>query len=159
MRACVRRKVLALEWSGVSRVKVLAASHLPYQSCLRESSGAPRACCPPGQECSLFVEVECIPHIDEILSDCTLRPRESTQRYLIQLSKGRVTQKVPVRQSGELWIRLIEPSARHLDVSAAKRLRVTPSPAVSVDVVNLPEHGRAGVDFEIVVRALDQFGK
>ena len=42
--------------------------------------------------------------------------------------------------------------------SATARVRVVAAPAVSVDVVNIPERGRAGVDFELVVRALDQFG-
>ena len=30
--------------------------------------------------------------------------------------------------------------------------------AVSIDVINMPEAGRTGVEFQLMVRALDQFG-
>jgi len=111
------------------------------------------------QECTFFLEAESIPQLDDALESIIARRREPPQRYLLQLSKGKASQKVPVRIAGELWIRLLQPSAHQLDVSATKRLKVCASPAVSVDVVNLPEQGHVGVDFEIVVRALDQFGK
>ena len=110
------------------------------------------------QECTFFLEAEAIPQLDEALTGASLRQREAPQRYLVQLSRGVVTQRVPVRVSGEMWVRLLQPSAHALDASATKRLRVIASPAISIDVVNIPEQGRAGVDFEIVVRALDQFG-
>jgi len=110
------------------------------------------------QECTFFIEAEGIPLLDETLTSAGQLHREPPQRYLVQLSKGEVSQRVPTRVAGELWIRLLQPSAHGLDTSATKRVRVTAASAISVDVVNIPEQGHAGVEFEIVVRALDQFG-
>jgi len=110
------------------------------------------------QECTFFLEAEAVPTLDDALSGASLRAREPPQRFLVQLSRGQVTQRVPVRVAGELWVRLLQPSAHGLDSDATQRLRVVPAPAISIDVLNLPEQSRAGVDFEIVVRALDQFG-
>lgn len=105
------------------------------------------------------METETVPQLDEALTGAPHRQREPSRRYLLQLSKGLAQQRMHATIAGELWIRLLQPSVRSLDASATKRMRVVAAPAILVDVVNLPEQGHSGVDFEIAVRALDQFGK
>ena len=55
-------------------------------------------------------------------------------------------------------MQLKEPSLPNLDLESKARLKVVAADAVSIDVVNMPEAGRAGVEFQFLVRALDQFG-
>jgi len=66
---------------------------------------------------------------------------------------------VPTKEAGELQLGVLSPSDRSLDVQSARaRVSVSAAAAVSVEVVNLPEAGCAGVSFELVVHAKDMFG-
>ena len=77
---------------------------------------------------------------------------------MLTLSGGEASQRVPTRVAGELRLQLKDPSLPNLDLSSKARLQVIAAKAVSIDVVNMPEAGRAGVEFQLMVRALDQFG-
>ncbi len=109
------------------------------------------------QQCTFFLEAELRPNVDEALTN-TLATREPPQRYMLQLSNGEATQRVPTRLAGELSLRLVQPSVLSIDLSATAKLKVVAAPAVSIDVVNIPEAGRGGIEFELVVRALDPYG-
>ena len=80
------------------------------------------------------------------------------QTYDLVLRKGEVTKTVLVELAGEHTLRLSEPSDEALDVSSMVRIRVLAQKATTIDVSNIPEAGRAGLDFELVVAARDKFG-
>ncbi|KOO31863.1 hypothetical protein Ctob_008003 [Chrysochromulina tobinii] len=109
------------------------------------------------QQCTFFLEVELRPKVDEALTN-TLAAREPPQRYMLQLSNGEAHQRVPTRLVGELSLRLVQPSVLSIDLSATAKIKVVAARAVSIDVVNVPEAGRGGVEFSLLVRALDQYG-
>ena len=52
----------------------------------------------------------------------------------------------------------IKATLENLKIVGTRKLKVAAAHAVSIDVVNMPEAGRAGVEFQLMVRALDQFG-
>lgn len=108
-------------------------------------------------QCTFFLEVELRPKVDEALTN-TLAAREPPQRYMLQLSNGEAHQRVPTRLAGELSLRLVQPSVLSIDLSATAKIKVVAARAVSIDVVNVPEAGRGGVEFSLLVRALDQYG-
>jgi len=110
------------------------------------------------QQCTFFLEVELKPSLDDALTNATAVAQEAPQRYMLQLSDGEAVQRVPTRIAGEMLLRLVQPSLLSVDVSSTARLRVMPATAVSIDVANMPEAGKAGLEFHLLVRALDQFG-
>jgi len=114
----------------------------------------------PQQEVSVFLEVELKPIYDEALTNANLghQAKEPAQKYLLTLSNGEAMQRVPTRVAGEMILRLVQANDPSIDVTATRQLKVTAASAVSIDVVNMPEAGRAGVEFQLMVRALDQFG-
>ena len=114
----------------------------------------------PHQEVTVFLEAELKPVYDENLVNANLsqHAKEPAQKYLLTLSSGEAFTRVPTRVAGELFLRLVQPNVLNLDLSGTRRLKVAAATAVSIDVVNMPEAGRAGVEFQLMVRALDQFG-
>jgi len=114
----------------------------------------------PQQEVSVFLEAELKPIYDENLTNANLsqQAKDPAQKYLLTLSNGEALQRVPTRVAGELTLRLVQASDPSIDASATRRLKVKAANAVSIDVVNMPEAGRAGVEFQLMVRALDQYG-
>lgn len=113
----------------------------------------------PAQQCTVFLEAELKPLYDEALTNTSRQAaNEPPQRYMLTLNGGEATQRVPTRVAGELRLQLKEPSLPNLDLSSRARLKVVAADAVSIDVVNMPEAGRAGVEFQFLVRALDKFG-
>ena len=114
----------------------------------------------PHQEVTVFLEAELKPVYDDSLTNANLsqQAKEPPQRYLLTLSNGEAFQRVPTRVAGELTLRLVQASSPNIDITASRRLKVHAASAVSIDVVNMPEAGRAGVEFQLMVRALDQFG-
>ena len=114
----------------------------------------------PHQECTVFLEAELKPTYDDALVNTELsqHAREPPQKYMLSLSGGEAFQRVPVTVAGELYLRLVQASLSSLDLSATRRLKVVAASAVSIDVVHMPEAGKVGVEFQLMVRALDQFG-
>ena len=113
----------------------------------------------PAQQCTVFLEAELKPLYDEALTNTSRQPaNEPPQKYMLTLSGGEAMQRVPTRIAGSLALQLKEPSLPNLDLESKARLKVVAADAVSIDVVNMPEAGRAGVEFQFLVRALDQFG-
>ena len=114
----------------------------------------------PQQECTVFLEAELKPVYDDSLTNTNLsqQAHEPPQKYMLTLSQGEAFQRVPTRVAGDLLLRLVQPTIPNLDLSSQRRLKVVSAHAVSIDVVNMPEAGRAGVEFQLMVRALDQFG-
>jgi len=110
------------------------------------------------QQCTFFLEVDLKPQIDETLTNAINVSHDLPQRYMLQLSQGEAIQRVPTRTAGEISLTLVQPSLRNVDVTSAARIKVAPAKAVTIDVVNMPEEGRAGLEFHLIVRALDQFG-
>lgn len=113
----------------------------------------------PSSNCTVFLEAELKPTYDDALTNANLPPAsEPAQKYLLTLSGGEAKQRVPTRVAGELKLQLKEPNQPNLDLTSRARVKIVPSSAVSIDVINMPEAGRAGVEFQFLVRALDQFG-
>ena len=57
----------------------------------------------PGQQCTVFLEAELKPTYDEGLTNANLQPAsEPAQKYLLTLSGGEASQRVPTRIAGEL---------------------------------------------------------
>ena len=113
----------------------------------------------PAQQCTVFLEAELKPVYDEALTNINLQPAsEPPQKYMLTLSGGEASQRVPTRVAGELKLQLKDASIPNLDLSSKAKLTVKAASACSIDVVNMPEAGRAGVEFQFFVRALDQFG-
>ena len=77
---------------------------------------------------------------------------------MLTLREGEAVQRVPTRVAGDLSLRLVQPSIANVDLSSRAKIKVVAAEAVSIDVVNMPEEGKAGVEFKFLVRALDQFG-
>jgi len=104
------------------------------------------------------LEVEAFPQVDEQLSLAGGAPQQRVTTHALVLKKGETSKAVLVEVAGEHRLRLSEPSDRSVDVMATARVLVAPAKAVSLDLSNIPEAGKAGLDFELVVRARDKFG-
>ena len=110
------------------------------------------------QHVTLFLEASLVPQLDETLSTASQRPREPPQRYMLALTNGVATERVPTRVAGELTVKMVQPSPPTADASGQVRVKVTPGKATSVDVLNIPEAGQAGQAFELVCAARDKYG-
>ena len=92
------------------------------------------------------LEVEAFPQVDEQLSLAGGAPQQRVTTHALVLKKGETSKAVLVEVAGEHRLRLSEPSDRSVDVMATARVLVAPAKAVSLDLSNIPEAGKAGLD-------------
>ena len=91
-----------------------------------------------------------LPVYDEALTNINRSPRQAP-KYM-SLSRAARRARVPMRVA-ELKLQLKDASIPNLDLSSKAKLTVKAASACSIDVVNMPEAGRAGVEFQFFVRA------
>jgi hypothetical protein len=108
--------------------------------------------------CESTLEADVEPRVDdELASSGSTRAQATMQPYLIKLDQGEANKVVHTSTAGKLTLRLTK-LTEPIDGSATFATQVVADKAVAIDVVKIPEAGRAGLDFELVVRAHDRFG-
>lgn len=111
-----------------------------------------------GEEIHVLLQAEAIPELDEHLSTGGTVPSHNVTTYELGLRKGEATKTILFELAGEHSLRLTKPSNEHLDVTSMARIKVMARKASKIDVCNIPEAGRAGLEFELVVLARDRYG-
>jgi hypothetical protein len=111
-----------------------------------------------GEEIHVSLQAEAIPEVDEHLSTGGTVPSQKVTLYELALRKGEATKTILFELAGEHSFRLIKPSNQHVDVTSMARVKVSARKATQIDVCNIPEAGRAGLEFELVVLARDRYG-
>jgi hypothetical protein len=111
-----------------------------------------------GEDVHVLLQAEAIPELDEHLSTGGTVPSSKVTTYELGLHKGEATKTVFFELAGEHTLRLTKPSNEHVDVTSMARVKVSARKATKIDVCNIPEAGRAGLEFELVVLARDRYG-
>jgi len=128
------------------------AAHLPQLPFLFRLAGC-------GGSLDLSVDgVKLFLELDEHLSTGGTVPSHNVTTYELGLRKGEATKTILFELAGEHSLRLTKPSNEHLDVTSMARIKVIARKASKIDVCNIPEAGRAGLEFELVVLARDRYG-
>ena len=87
---------------------------------------------------TLFLEASLVPQLDETLSTASQRPREPPQRYMLTLTNGVATERVPTRVAGELTVKMVQQSPPTATTSVTSASSVLSSmAAVQLKATNL----------------------